>query len=59
MNDTFFGTDPAQLGVRDKVPPGLAPVADERGEGATLDAVGDVVDCFANDIIAAANGEGL
>jgi hypothetical protein len=37
----------------------LAPVGDEGGEGAAFDAVGDVVDCFADDVVAAADCEGL
>jgi len=37
----------------------LAPVCDEGGEGAAFDAVGDVVDGFADDVVSAADGEGL
>lgn len=37
----------------------MAPVGDEGGEGAAFDAVGEVVDCAADDVVAAANGEGL
>jgi hypothetical protein len=56
---SFLWPDPAQLRVRDKVAPCLAPVGDEGGEGAAFDAVGDVVDGFADDVVAAADCEGL
>lgn len=59
MDDTFLGADPAELGVRDEVAPCLAPVGDEGGEGAAFDTVGDVVNSFADDIVSAANCEGL
>lgn len=59
MDDALFWADPAQLRVVDEVAPGLAPVGDERGEGAAADAVGDVVDGGADDVVAAADGEGL
>jgi len=59
MYNAFFGADPAQLGVLDEITPGLAPVGDEGGEGAAFDAVGDVVDGHADDVVAAADGEGL
>jgi len=57
--DSFLWPDPAQLRVRDEVAPCLAPVGDEGGERAALDAVGDVVDGFADDVVATADGEGL
>lgn len=38
--------------------PRLAPVGDEGGKGAASDAVGDVVDGCADDVVAAADGEG-
>ena len=59
MNDAFFGADPAQLRVGDEVAPGFAPVGDEGGERAALDAVGYVVNCFADDVVSAADCEGL
>ena len=59
MYDSFFRPNPAQLGVGDEVAPCLAPVCDEGGEGAAFDAVSDVVDCFADDVVSAANSEGL
>ena len=37
----------------------MAPVCDEAGEGAAFDAVGDVIDGFADDVVAAADREGL
>jgi hypothetical protein len=37
----------------------LAPVGDEGGESAAFDAVGYVVDCFADDVVSAADCEGL
>lgn len=37
----------------------MAPVFDEGGESAAFDAVGDVVDCFADDVVSTADGEGL
>jgi hypothetical protein len=37
----------------------LAPVSDEGGEGAAFDAAGDVVNCFADDVVTTADGEGL
>lgn len=59
MDHALFRADPAELGVVDQVSPGLAPVGDETGEGAAKDAVGDVVDGGADDVVAAADGEGL
>ena len=37
----------------------MAPVFDEGGEGAAFDAVGDFVDCFADDVVSTADGECL
>ena len=37
----------------------MAPVCDEGGEGAAFNAVGDVVDCFADDVVSAADSERL
>ena len=59
MDDALLGAEPAQLGVVDEMAPGLAPVLDERGEGAALDAVGDVVDGGADDVVTTADSEGL
>jgi len=59
VDHALFGADPAQLAVVDEVAPGLAPVGDQAGEGAALDALGDVVDGGADDVVAAADGEGL
>jgi len=59
VDDALFGADPAELAVVDEVAPGLAPVGDEGGEGAPLDPVGDVVDRRADDVVAAADREGL
>lgn len=59
MDDALFGADPAELRVVDEMAPGLAPVFDERVEGAALDAVGEVGNGCAYDFVAAANGEGL
>ena len=59
MDDTLFGADPAQLAVIDEVTPRLAPVVDERREGLAAKALGDVGDGGADNIVAAADGEGL
>lgn len=59
VNDALFRSDPPQLAVVDQVAPRLAPVLDQRREGAALDAVRDVVDGCADNVIATANGEGL
>lgn len=59
MDDAFFGTDPAKLRVRDEVPPGFAPVGDERGEGVPGYAVDKEGDGGADDLVAAADCESL
>jgi hypothetical protein len=59
VDDALLGADPAELAVIDEVAPGLAPVGDERGKGASLDAVGDVVDGCADDVIATTDCKGL
>jgi hypothetical protein len=59
VDDTFFGTDPAELGIGDEMPPCEAPIGDEGGEGAAIYAVGDGVYCLADDLVAAADCEGL
>jgi len=60
VDHALLGTDPAELAVVDQVAPCLAPVAaDEAREGATSDAVGDVVDGGADDVVSAPDGEGL
>jgi hypothetical protein len=59
VDDALLWADPAELAVVDEVAPGLAPVGDEGGEGAALDAVGDVLDCRADNVVAAADCEGL
>lgn len=59
MDDALLRADPAQLRVVDEVAPGLAPVGDERVEGAAFDAVREVGDGGADDFVAAADCEGL
>jgi hypothetical protein len=59
VDDTFFGADPAELGVGDEVAPCGAPVGDEGGEGTAGDAGSEGGDGGANDVVAAADGEGL
>lgn len=59
MDYAFFGTDPAELTVGDEVAPCLSPIRDEGGERAPFNAVGDVVNSLADNIVAAADGEGL
>jgi hypothetical protein len=59
VDHALFGADPAELAVVDEVPPCLAPVGDEAGEGPALYALGYVVDGGAYDVVAAADGKGL
>jgi hypothetical protein len=59
VDDALFRADPAELRVVDEMAPGLAPVCDEGGEGAALETVGDVCDGGADNVVAAANSEGL
>ena len=59
VDDTLFGTDPAELGVVDEMAPCLTPVCDEGGEGSSLETLGDVVDGGADDVVSTADGEGL
>jgi len=59
MDNAFFGANPSKLGVGDEVPPGEAEVGDEGGECAVHDAVGDVVNGGADEVVAATDGEGL
>lgn len=59
VDDAFLGADPAELRVVDEMAPCLAPVRDERFECAALDAVGEVRDGGADDLVAAADCEGL
>lgn len=59
MDDALFRADPAELAVVDEVAPCLAPVGDQARERAALDALGDVVDGCADNVVAAADGECL
>jgi hypothetical protein len=59
VDDALLGTDPAELRVVDEMAPCLAPVLDERLEGAALDAVGEVGNSGADNFVAATDCEGL
>lgn len=59
MNDALFGADPSQLAVGDEVAPGLAPVFNERRECLAFEAVGDLVDGGADDVVSSTNSECL
>jgi hypothetical protein len=59
VDDALLGADPAELAVVDEVAPGLAPILDEGRERLALDPVDEVVDGLADDVVAAADGEGL
>ena len=59
MDDALFGANPPQLAVRDKISPCLAPILDEVVEVLALDAVGEELDGFADNLVAATDGEGL
>lgn len=59
MDDALLRADPPELAVVDEVPPRLAPVSDEGGERPALNALRDVVDGGADDVVATADGEGL
>lgn len=59
MDDTLFGSDPAELRVGDEVSPCGTPVCDEGLEGLALDAVGEEGDGLADNLVAAADCEGL
>ena len=59
MDDAFFWADPAQLRVIDEMSPSFAPIRDEGFEGAAFDAVREMGDGCADDLVAATNGEGL
>lgn len=59
VDDALLGPDPPQLAVVDQVPPRLAPVLYQRRQRAPLDAVRDVLNGRADNVVAAADGEGL
>ena len=59
MNYALFGANPTKLAVVDKMPPGLAPVLDERFQCAAFDTVCEVGDGGAYNLIATANCESL
>lgn len=59
MDDALLRADPPELAVVDEVAPRLSPVGDKGRECAALNALGDVADGCADDVVAAADGEGL
>jgi hypothetical protein len=59
MDDALFWADPAQLRIIDEVAPSFAPVRDERFESAAFDAIREMGDGCADDLVAATDGEGL
>jgi hypothetical protein len=59
MDDALLGADPAQLAIGDKVPPRLAPVGDEGRQGSSTEALGDMDNGGADNVVTAADGEGL
>jgi hypothetical protein len=59
VHDALLGPDPAQLRVRNQVPPRRAPVEDERVERLALDARAEELYGGADKLVATADGEGL
>lgn len=59
MNNTFLGTDPAELGVVDEMAPCFTPILDEGFESVALDAFCQVGDGCADNLITTANCECL
>ncbi len=59
MDDALLRTDPAQLAVRNEIAPSLAPVCDEGGQSLATEAIGNLVNRSADNVVSAANGEGL
>jgi len=59
MDHALLWANPTQLAVVDEVSPGLAPVCDETGERAALDALRNVGDGSTDNVIAAPDRECL
>lgn len=59
MDHALLGADPAQLRVRDKMSPRLAPIRDEGREGPAFDPIRYVLNSSADDVITTTNGKCL
>lgn len=59
MDDTLFGSDPAELTVIDEVAPCFGPVLYERFKSVAFDAVCEMGDSYADNFVTTADCEGL
>lgn len=55
----YLRTNPTQLGIGDEMPPGLAHVLGELFESPADNAGSDILNCFTDDVVSAADSECL